>query len=154
MACHIIDSSVWMKLHRETPPDLYVALWDRIDQGIADGDLRSPEEVCIEVERGTDGLAKLLKSKAGLFVPLEPAFQAEVTTVMTECPSLSDPNSLRNRADPFVVALAKFYGRPVVTMENSRKDSAGPMKIPDACDHFGLQHFKWLDFLRAVGWKV
>jgi hypothetical protein len=154
MPPHIFDSSVWIKLHKETPPVFYVTLWDRLERGISDGEIRSPEEVCTELGQGTDGLEKFLKTKAGLFVPLDAPIQAEVSIVMAECASLSDPDSLRHRADPFVVALAKHYGSSVVSMENPRKDPTGPLKIPDACNHFGLPHLKWFDFLASVGWKI
>ncbi len=57
MPPYIIDTNVWIRIWHNHPPDIYVNVWQRIDAAIADGTIRSPEEVRQELERGTDNLA-------------------------------------------------------------------------------------------------
>jgi len=152
---YVFDSSTWIKVNRETPPDIYKSVWTRIDDAIEHSLIRSPDEVCVELEQGVDGLAKFLKSRNGLFVPLEDELQIALSEVMAECPTLSDPDSPRNNADPFVVALAKIRNATVVSQEKSRKDKKnGRMKIPDACARFKCEHLDWFTYLRAQGWSL
>jgi hypothetical protein len=153
-ALYVFDTSAWITIDRDTPRDIYETVWARIDDAIEKGVIRSPDEVFSELEQGVDDLGRYLKSRAGLFVPLEDDLQVSLSEVMDQCPTLSDPESTRNHADPFVVALAKLHGGNVVSQERSRKHVTGPMKIPDACVHFGCPHFKWLPFLREVGWRL
>lgn len=154
MPVHVFDASIWIHVGRYHPADIFGNLWSHLDGAIAAEDLRSPDEVLHELERGDDGLADQLRSKNGLFVPLTPALQTAVTQVMRECRGLSDPEAERNRGDPFVVALARQAGGIVVTGERPRRAPDAPMKIPDACNHFGLPYIDWFGYLRSQGWRL
>jgi hypothetical protein len=145
---------VWIRIGRNHPRDIFVTLWERLEGGIADGSIRSPEEVVHELEQGDDDLAEQLKGAGGLFVPLAQPLQDAVREVMVRCSSLADPASDRNRADPFVVGLARLRGGIVVTEEKPRRADTAPMKIPDACGVFGLPYLNWFGFLRDRGWRL
>ena len=75
---YIVDASIWIRVWRTHPPDIYVYVWQRLDEAIQDGSLRSPHEVFRELERGTDDLAQNLRQRGPLFVPLD---AAQVTAV-------------------------------------------------------------------------
>ena len=107
-----------------------------------------------ELEQGEDDLSERLALRNGLFVPLTGEVQTAVAYVMGQCPSLTDPESDRNRADPFVVALGSCQQGVVVTDERARKPGSPRMRIPDACNHLGLSHTNWFGFLRARGWRL
>jgi hypothetical protein len=151
---YIFDANVWIDLGRHNPPDIWVSLWKQIDAAIVAGTIRSPEEVLHEVAAGMDGLDGLLKKRAGLFVPLDDATMIAVGQVTDGCNGLIDPASDRNRADPFVVALAMVREGTVVTKERARKGSSGRPRIPDACAQFSVPCLHWFDFLRNIGWQL
>ena len=157
MPPYVIDASIWIRLWRNHPPDVFTHLWDQLDASVAAGEVISPEEVLRELERGSDDLAETLACRpglAGLFVPLDEAVMVAVGAVLTALPDLVDENAERNRADPFVVALARVRGGAVVTGDRPRGGPTGRPRIPDACAHFGVECLDWFGFLRAVGWRL
>jgi hypothetical protein len=117
---------------------------------IAGGHLRSPEEIREELERGTDGLGVWCKARGEIFAPFDEDMDRGITLVMTRFPDMVDPESDRNKADPFVVALAHVKQGIVVSGESARKHPTGRTKIPDACSALGVGCLKWLDFLRIA----
>lgn len=151
---YVVDASAWIDIGRFHPRDIFVTLWHRLDSLIAAGDLISPEDVLRELERGADDLAEYLETKAGLFLPLDEAQQTAVAEVLAACPTLANAEGERNRADPFVVALARIRGGSVVSQERTRGGASGRYSIPDACAHFTIPCLRWLDFLREVGWQL
>ena len=73
---------------------------------------------------------------------------------MRRCPGLIDGDAERNRADPFVVALARLRNGIVVTKERPRRGSTGRLKIPDACAELDIPCLDWFEFLRGIGWRL
>lgn len=65
MPVYVLDTSIWIRIGRHHPRDIFVSLWERLDQAIADGLIRSPEEVLHELEQGTDTLADELSARDG-----------------------------------------------------------------------------------------
>jgi hypothetical protein len=151
---YVIDTSIWIRIWRNYPPDIFVNFWQQLDASVAAVQVRSPEEVLHELERGTDEIAEFLSQRDGLFAPLDEALIAAVTEVQAECDDLADQEGERNRADPFVVALGKALNGTVVTDEQPRRDRNARRKIPDACDHLHVPWRNWFDFLREVGWQL
>ena len=66
---YVVDASIWIRIGRNHPPDIFISLWQRLDASVAAGDLVSPDEVLHELERGTDDLAEILSTRVGLFLP-------------------------------------------------------------------------------------
>jgi hypothetical protein len=151
---YVIDTSIWIRIWRNHPPDIFVNLWQQLDASIAAIQVRSPEEVLHELERGTDDIAESLRQRHGLFAPLDEALISAVTEVQAECDDLADQEGERNRADPFVVGLGKVLNSTVVTDERPRRDPNARRRIPDACDHLHVPWRNWFDFLREVGWQL
>ena len=154
MPLYAIDASIWIRLWRHHPPDIFVHLWEQLDASIAAGEVISPEEVLHELERGTDALAERLAGREGLFVSLDEEVMAAVSEVLAQCPDLADPDAEGNRADPFVVALARLRNGMVVTGEKPRRQPGARPRIPDACAQLGIAWLDWCGFLRAIGWRL
>ena len=154
MALYVFDANVWIDLGRHQPPDIYVNLWTQIDASIANGTICSPEEVLVELSAGTDGLDEKLKQREGLFVPLDEDCQHAVQEITDNCDGFVDPESDRDRGDPFVVALARVRGGTVVTKERPRRGPTGRPRIPDACDQFQVPWLHWFNFLKIIGWRL
>jgi hypothetical protein len=58
----------------------------------------------------------------------------------------------RNRADPFVIAVAGLRGATVVTGEGSDGTADRP-KIPFVCSQLRIPCIRLLDVIRAEGWS-
>ncbi len=58
----------------------------------------------------------------------------------------------RNRADPFVIALAQVRDAVVATGEGGDGNAKKP-RIPYACEQIGLDCIRFLDVVRAGGWR-
>jgi len=149
----VVDASIWVRIGRNHPKDIFKRFWAQLDEAIAAGVLRSPEEVLHELEKGYDDLAKELGARGGLFLPLDQALGKATEDVEAEC-HLTDPDGERSRGDPFVVACAQMNGWTVLSGERPRKDPSAKMKIPDACDHLKIPHVDWFAFLRAMKWDL
>jgi predicted nucleic acid-binding protein len=150
----VVDTSIWIHVHRHHPPDIFLSLWQKLDGAVAAADLMSSDEVLHELERGEDALAEILGSRQGLFVPLDDAKMRAVAEVIQACQGLVNEEAERGRADPFVVALARVRHGTVVTAERPRRAAAAPFKIPDACAHYGIPYLDWFGFLREVEWQL
>jgi hypothetical protein len=131
------------------PRDIFDYIWVDLRNLVEAGLMRSPEEVFIECQRGTDGLEKtLLTEFPQLFVPITNDFLKAVASVRIACPTLQDINSIKNSGDLHVVALALVLQATVISNESPAKSPNDRQKIPDACNTLNLRHLNWHDFLR------
>jgi hypothetical protein len=71
-----------------------------------------------------------------MFVPLDTAQMDCVREILAAFPRLVGELAERNRADPFVIALAKVRRLTVVTEE--RGGTENRPRIPFVCAHFGV----------------
>jgi len=144
---------VWVEAWKHHPPDIYVTLWALLRHAAKEGEIRSCEEVRAEIEKKEDGLLEFLDGWGCLYLPVEACWEA-AQHVISVCPSLINPDSHKDKADPFVVGLALENGWHVVSKENRRKELSQPIKIPDACDIVRVPHLGWFEFLRLKGWTM
>jgi hypothetical protein len=151
---YAVDSSIWIRVWRYHPPDIFVNLWEQLRASVAAGHIWSPDEVLHELQKGDDDLADTLEAMEGLFLPLDELVQAAVTRVMSRCPDLADSDGERNRADPFVVAVGLVRSATVVTGERPRRSPEARRRIPDACIEMDLVWLDWFAFLKDVGWRL
>lgn len=140
-------------LERYYPVDNFPALWERVDELIAAGRFIISEEVWHEVE------AKTMTAKAwctdrldSIMVPTDAAIATAVRNILTTHPRLVMEMKGRNRADPFVIAVAHVRGATVVTGEGADGNANRP-KIPYICDGMGLPCLRFLGVVQAEGWR-
>ena len=149
---YCIDTSAILEGRvRAYPPDHFVQLWQNIEQLIASGRLVAPEEVRIELERKDDDVFGWAKGISNLFISYDTHQMREVMLIANRFPLFVNNPKVKNRADPFVIALAKERGCIVVTEE--RPGSPDSPKIPFVCDHFRVPHIRFLDIVRREGWR-
>ncbi len=115
------------------------------------GRLCTSDEVLRELEAKDDEALKWAKARPGLFVALDDAVQAATTEILDLFPKMVDTMRGRNRADPFVVAVAKIRKSTVVTAEKGAGTPDRP-RIPFVCDHFNVPCINLLGLIRAEGW--
>ena len=153
MSVYCLDTSAfldgWVRYY---PPDVFPALWKKLEAAIIRGDVISPEEVGDELSKKHDGVFQWTKAQSGLFVPMDDPTQDMTSKVLAKFPRLVKALSGRNRADPFVIALAKVRKGTVATAERARGSPERP-RIPLVCDFFNIPCVNLLDMIRAMGWK-
>jgi hypothetical protein len=152
---YCLDSSAlidaWV---RKYPPDILPSLWRSIEGLITGGTLLSPEEVLLELERGSDELYKWAKNHPTLFRPPTLMIQARVGHIVNRFPAFMQPRSPDGIwADPYVIALAQEVGAAVVTTEGLADRNAKYLKIPNICKELGIRCLNTLQFIRECGWQ-
>jgi hypothetical protein len=120
-------------LERYYPPAAFPAIVTKVDELIDDGRLFLTEEVWFEVQ-AKDEAAKdwCTPRKDKLIVPTDEAVAIEVRSILETHKRLVMNLKNRNRADPFVIAVAKLKRAIVVTGENGGNENRP--KIPYVCE--------------------
>lgn len=150
---YVFDTSIWVHIGRVHPPDIYTSFWAHLEAEVRRRLIASPEDVKIELRRGSDELAARLEAIEGLFIPLDSELMTSTREILGRYPALADIESERDRADPFVVALARQLQATVVTNEKPRRPASSRLKIPDVCSALSIPCIDWFSFLRATGWQ-
>jgi hypothetical protein len=149
---YVFDTSAligaWVRMY---PPDIIPALWDRIDELGAAGQLTVPEEVLRELEAQEDDLHAWVKSRADFLVsPTDRAVLLEARAVLQDHPELTKTGTGRGLADPFVIAMAHVKAFTVVTEE--RGGSAAKPRIPYVCQQRQVRCMSVLEVIRQQSW--
>jgi len=133
------------------PPDVFPTVWEHLRRLANVGKIVSSEEVFRELERKEDELFAWAKRYKGMFLPLDDAVQASVTEIMAAFPRLVDGRLGKSFADPFVIATARVTERVVITGERPTGKVQRP-KIPDVCQHFGVECINLVELFRREKW--
>jgi hypothetical protein len=159
---YVIDSSALIDLRRDYPRKTFGKLWQRFADLAGEGRLIAPEEVRHEIGRRDDELKDWAASADGLFVAPDADFMACLARVVAECDYLINLGR-RYSADPWVVALTlqlqeaeqgKMFPTPCYVVSHEVKAAQpGPLRIPDACDHFDLSHIRLVRIFELEDWE-
>ncbi len=149
-----LDTSAWMDgWSRDYPKDVFPSLWKNLETQITTGNIKSSEEVYVEIKKKDDELYSWLKNrKIKIFVPIEEEIQELVSEILADHPRLVDTKKNRSQADPFVIATAEYLNAVLVTGEKASNKIEIP-KIPDVCQHRGVACCSFLEMLRRTGWQ-
>ena len=142
--------NAWKKNY---PPDMFAPIWRHVDRLITKKIVVASAEVLHEVERQDDDLHAWCIERDGMFLDLIEPLQTVVTAIMAEYPKLVATG--RNRADPFVVGVARLHTESlvVVTEETPHRASRNKPKIPFICGEMDIRCIPFIDMLRETGWK-
>lgn len=147
------DTSAFIEpWHRHYPRDLFDPYWVWMEALIENDVVKATELVKVELGNVEDELHDWAKLHNQMFVPIDTDVQQALTTVVAEFPNLTDHRRDRSGADPWVVAQAMTLNCPVVTYETMGKQTQP--KIPNACKHFGIKVYTWIDVLRETGFTA
>jgi Domain of unknown function (DUF4411) len=153
---YVFDNGPLSTLFRNYYPNTFRGLWGRFDALVAEGAIVSTREVLREIE---DSSIENLREWAGnnhhLFAtPTAPegSFVGLIYAVPHFQHNIEQQKLLKGGriADPFVIAKAAVDGAAVVTMEKLKPNGA---KIPNICQHFGVQCLSLEDFMQQEGWQ-
>ena len=151
---YCVDTSALIDgLERYYPEDNFPGLWERVDGLIADGRFFISEEVWEELQQKDERAKEWgLPRKNQLVIPTDGAVTAATQGILREHPLLVKNMKGRNRADPFVIAVAQIRGANVVTGEGSNGNARRP-KIPYVCDQLNMISIRFLEMVRGEGWR-
>ncbi len=139
-------------LERYYPERTFPGVWTRIDELVTSGRFFISEEVWEEV-KSRDEVAKEWCERYGpdLIVRTDAEVVAEVRSVLAQFPRIVANMKNRNRADPFVIAVAAVRGAVVLTGEGADGTSNRP-KIPYVCNERGITCLRFVELLESEGW--
>jgi hypothetical protein len=125
---------------RNYPPDVFAPVWEHMDTLIHDGIVIASLEVLNELEKQDDDLFHWCRDRAAdFFIDLVEELQDAVTALVRKYPKIVATG--RNKADPFVIALATLANPTpliIVTEEGPFTGSARKPNIPFVCTSEGL----------------
>ena len=141
----------WRRVY---PPASFPALWERLDEIYDLGRLFASEEVLRELEKKDDAVHAWAAERRDLFLPMNDGVVAQAQAIMSQYPTWAKNfgATSRNRADPFVVALAKVNGWVVVTYEKPNAGSITRPKIPYVCRELDVECIAPVELITREGW--
>ena len=152
-ARYSFDTSSFLNGRRDLlPPEVFVTLWNKIEQMIGDGDIRAVDVVRDELGRRDDEVNAWARLREGLFVELDVGIQAATKEILALHPKLMGRGGGRNAADPFVIGFGRLVGATVVTEEKPSGRLDKP-RIPDVCDALGVPWVNLVGFVRTQAWR-
>jgi hypothetical protein len=150
-----LDTSALLDgLERYYPEPSFPALWERVDDLIADGRLVASEEVLEEAKK-KDALAKAwfeARDPTAFVVATDADITGRVQAILLAYPRLVKEMKGRNRADAFVIAVAQARAATVITGEGGDGNDNRP-KIPYICEQMGMDCFRLVGVIKEEGWR-
>lgn len=153
---YVLDTNSFIVLSHYFP-DRFPSFWKQLDACVAGGRIVSVKEVRKELDSDAakPHLTSWLKENRHIFlVPSEQ--ELEFVAEIFKVPRFQDLVRRRQRlratpvADPFVIASAKVRGGCVVTEESKKPNAA---RIPNACEHFGVDCTNLEGLMEREGWR-
>jgi hypothetical protein len=144
-------SSLIEAWNRNYPLQVFPGVWSGLEALIEAGRLVASEMVREEIEVKSDGLFAWSKAHGNLFVPVDEAQDEEVRAVVRAYRRLVEERKGRNRADPFVIALAKLRGIVCVTEEQFGDETN--VRIPFVCARLGVECTDLVGLMTREGWR-
>ena len=139
----------WKHFYR---PNRFPKLWKDIDALIQSQEIVATEMVYQELKAKNDDLTKWIAArKERLLIKIDEEQMRIVGEIENEFPDLVPIKSTTDRADPYVVALARYKRLVVVTDE--KRPRKGRVKIPQVCEHYGIDCIDFQRFLDEIGYQ-
>lgn len=156
MAPYVFDTNSFRVLENYYPKR-FPTFWSNFDGTVEAGTVVSVREVYNEMERlaRTPWLLEWAKEHRDSFLTptsAEMQFVAQIFSIPRFSSLVGKTQQLQGYpvADPFVIACARVQGGCVVTQEAHRLNAA---KIPNVCQHFGIDCTNVEGFLSRMGWR-
>jgi hypothetical protein len=140
-------------LERYYPANIFDGLWQAVDSLISDGRFFASTEVWEEIKKKDESVKKWAEPRrSDVFIDTDATTTKEVQKILDKFPRLVMSGGRRNRADPFVVAVASLRKATVVTGEGSDGTMNKP-KIPYVCQQLNIPCVTFTEFISAEDWK-
>ena len=148
----VFDTSAYINGWRDHyPQPTFPGVWRFIEESIGSGHIISPREVFNEIKEKDDDIYKWARKRVESFVDPIPEVQGMVDGIYS---SFRNP-TVRNKADPWVIAEAKARLLTVVTYEG-RTFSGVPTKrwdrsMPGICQYHTVPCITLPEALQQLG---
>ncbi len=128
-----MDASSLLGIAEQFTPAEQDEIWALLERLVDAQRLKTVRLVVEEVRRNDDITFRRLVSVRQRIVVADAELTSSVGPIVQRFPRMSRPWSTRDKADPWLVALAQAQSLTVVTEEADR-----PGKIPHACRQLGV----------------
>ena len=154
VAVYSVDTSALIDgLERYYQPANFPSLWRRVDELVEAGRFVCSEEVIEEAgKRDLAANAWCKQRGAELMVATDARVAEVVSALLGAYPKITKELKGRNRADPFVIAVAQIKGATVVTGEGQNGSENRP-KIPWVCARLGIACISFTQLIQEEGWR-
>ena len=153
---YVFDTNSFREL-RSYYPDQFPSFWTKFNQAVAVGKIISVREVRRELDAQVHDthLYDWVKNHGDIFLspsPAEMRFVTEIFSVRHFQMLVSEQDLLTGnlRADPFIIAQARIINGCVITEERQKPNAA---KIPNVCEHFGIDWTNLQGFMERERWR-
>ena len=149
---YVVDTNVFIQL-RQYPREIFVSLWEVLEESIDEGVLTSVDEVRKELSRSDGTISEWAKAYRSIFTKPSLEEQRIVFDIVTRFPAVMKKKNLLlgiPEADPFLIAKASIKGYNVMTLEKKKPNAA---KVPNICEHYGVPCVNLFDFFARQDWR-
>ncbi len=162
MELYVADSNFFIQAHRMYyPMDIVPSFWERVKSLADAGNLISIDKVRNEINKNKDTLTEWCEANLNkeFFVDSDTVISqyVEVITWANDRSGHYKPSALdeflnADEADAWLVAyaLADVGSRVLVTHETRQPQRTNKIKIPDACEPFGVQYVNTIELFRRL----
>jgi hypothetical protein len=156
---HWLDSNVLMEAHRRYYSfDIAPGFWSALITHSEADALRSPLNVLKEIEESKDALTKWAQGEGRiLFVQAKKDEQqavGQISQYVLDNYELAQAQAFLAKADPWVVGHALVNKGIVITQERKVSSTSKKVKIPNVCEHFGIEWFDTFALLKKLNVKL
>ncbi len=142
---YTFDTCVFIDLFRFYPKDIFVSIWQLIEEKFLENKIIIIKDVVDELSEVHDAVYEYVKEKKKNIIELTEDIQVNLTDIINRFPDWISPFNGRNAADPCLVALGKTFDLKVITQETIKGNK---LKIPYVCNILKIRCGNFFDFLR------
>ena len=160
---YCIDASAFITIHRFYPLSIIPDLWAYLEELFIKKKILAHQIVFDEIVPKTgkkDELAQWLTGFRQNFISTSQRQLELVPDVLSNFPKLIDPESEKDQADPWIVAMLVeimeqdgMFGDQsdyvMVTTESEKRST----RLPAACKHYNIRHMNLFQFVDANGFE-
>lgn len=151
---YVVDTCALTWAFREAYPfEVAPAFWKNLQNGIESGRIISSVMVMKEIQRKDDDLHEWCKTVPSFFSDMTQEILNKAKDVVQTCPTMINPFSEKDGADPFLIAMAWASNGTVVTQEQSASGRK-KLKIPDVCDRLKIKCVPVLQMMKELQWRL
>ena len=162
---YCVDTSVLITMQRYYPLRMLPDLWKKLEELFLNNRITSHEFVYDEIvptdKKATkDDLATLISKYKANFKPISKRQAQLVPQIISLFPHLIDPNSKKNQADPWIVAMVIEMMEDANMFENdsdfvivSTESEKSSNKIPAVCKQYKVRHMNLFEFFEDNDWQ-
>lgn len=152
MSKYIFDAGVFIILNNHYPKDIFISLWDNMDNVIHEGKVISVSEVFLELSKRDSEAHQYAKKHKQIFSRATIREQELSREIIDNYPDLIGKALYSGEpvADPLIIARAEYIEGTVVTTEKFKPNA---FKIPNICQKREVQCLDLFSFMKKEGWK-